>query len=52
MKAAQAQNQLYSNQAWVELEKARLQLAAVQACATNPNCTIVVGVDGAIVTTK
>ena len=52
VKAAAAQNELYQNTAWVELEKARISLAAVQACAQNPNCTVVVGSSGTIVSTK
>jgi hypothetical protein len=28
---------------YLELEKAKLQLAAAQACASNPNCTLIVG---------
>lgn len=43
VRAAAAQSELYKNVAWVELEKARLQLEAVKACAANPNCTIVLG---------
>lgn len=31
---------LYQNKAWMELEKAKLHLLEVQACAANPNCTI------------
>jgi hypothetical protein len=52
VKAAAAQNQLYQNEAWVELEKARINLAAVQACSQNPNCTVVVGASGTIVSTR
>lgn len=43
VRAAAAQSELYKNVAWVELEKARLQLEAVKACAANPNCTVVLG---------
>lgn len=43
---------LYNNPAWVELQKAQLQLEQVKACAANPNCTVVVGGNGAIITSK
>ncbi len=49
--AAEAQKGLYQNPAWVEVEKARMQLEAVKACSANPNCTIVVGANG-VITTK
>jgi hypothetical protein len=52
VKAAAAQRELYNNPAWVELERARLQLEAVKACASNPQCTIVVGANGVITTAK
>jgi len=51
VKAAAAQEKLYQNQAWVELEKARLQLEAVKACSTNPNCTIILGANGNVLVT-
>lgn len=31
---------------YLQLEQAKMQLQAAQACAANPNCTLVVGVDG------
>lgn len=38
---------------YLELEKAKLQLQAAQACAANPNCTLIVGgTAGVNVTTK
>lgn len=46
VRAAAAQNALYQNQAWLELEKAKLQLAAIQACASNPNCTLILSQGG------
>jgi hypothetical protein len=53
VKAAAAQSELYKNAAWVELEKARLELEKVKACAVNPNCTIVLGTSGsALIQTK
>jgi hypothetical protein len=48
VKAAAAQAQLYNNPAWVQLQLAQLQLEQVRACASNPNCTVVVGADGVI----
>ncbi len=57
-KVAEAQGQvdaakklegLYQNKAWMELEKAKLQLQAVQACSGNPTCTIFIGGNGNIV---
>lgn len=52
VRAAEAQAELYNNPAWVELEKARLQYEMVKACASNPNCTVVLGADGAIVSAR
>lgn len=46
--AANLQAQLYQNPEWVRLEEARLQYESVKVCAANPNCTIVLGVDGSI----
>lgn len=46
LKAAQAQNALYQNQAWLELELAKLELQKAQACAQAGNCTIVLSTDG------
>lgn len=46
VRAAAAQNALYQNQAWLELEKAKLQLQAIQACAGNPNCTLILSQGG------
>lgn len=47
--AAKKLESLYRNQAWMQLEKAKLQLQAVQACAANPTCTIFIGGNGNIV---
>jgi hypothetical protein len=52
VEAAAKTGELYNTAAWVELEKARLQLEAVKACAANPNCTVVLGGDGTIVGTR
>lgn len=41
---------LYNNPHWVQLQQAQYQLLEVQACAANPNCTIVIGGNGAIIT--
>jgi len=43
VRAAAAQNALYQNEAWMQLELAKLQLAQVQACAASPNCTVFIG---------
>lgn len=51
LKAANAQQQLYDNPAWVALEKAKIQLQIAQACGQNPNCHMVMGADGTIITT-
>lgn len=48
VKAAQAQDALYRNESWMALEKAKLQLQAIQACSANPNCTLILGVDGQV----
>jgi hypothetical protein len=39
--AADKLGSLLNNPAWLEYQKALLQLQAVQACAANPNCTVV-----------
>lgn len=44
--AAEAQNALYQNEAWMELELAKLELQKAQACASAGNCTIVLAADG------
>lgn len=44
--AANKRGQLYNNPAWVKLQLAQKQLEAIQACAQNPNCTIIIGSDG------
>lgn len=41
---------LYNNPAWVALEKAKIQLQIAQACGQNPNCHMVMGADGTIIT--
>lgn len=46
--AAKKMGELYQNRAWVELKKAELQYQSIQACAANPNCTLVLGADGVI----
>lgn len=50
--AANKLGTLYQNKAWAELEKAKLQLQAIQACANNSNCSLFIGVDGSIITGK
>lgn len=51
LRAADAQKDLYDNPAWVALEKAKIQLQIAQACGQNPNCHMVMGADGTIITT-
>jgi hypothetical protein len=51
LRAAEAQNALYNNPSWVQLEKARIQLEIAKACGQNPNCHMVMGADGTIITT-
>lgn len=46
LKAAKAQEALYNNPAWLELELANRQLEAIKACSANPNCTIIIGSNG------
>jgi len=41
---------LYNNPAWVALEKAKIQLQIAQACGQNPNCHMIMGSDGTIIT--
>lgn len=50
--AANKLDSLYRNGAWLELEKAKLQLEIAKACGQNPNCHMVMGSDGTIITTK
>lgn len=52
VEAAEKLKTLYQNEAWVQLQIAQLQLQAVQACAANPNCTVVVGANGVITTSN
>lgn len=49
--AANAQKELYNNPAWVALQKANVQLEIAKACGQNPNCHMVMGADGTIITT-
>ena len=50
--AANKTGELYNNAAWVELEKAKLQLQMVQECAKNPTCTVVLGSSGQVLTSR
>lgn len=52
VEAAAKLEELYQNAAWVQLQIAQTQLTEVQACAANPNCTIVIGGNGAIITSS
>jgi SPFH domain/Band 7 family protein len=51
LRAANAQQRLYDNPAWVQLEKARIQLEIARSCGQNPNCHMIMGADGTIITT-
>lgn len=46
--AAAKEGSLYGNSAWVQLQIVQAQKEMVQACAANPNCTIIIGGDGSI----
>ena len=49
--AASLEGQLYNNPGWVELQKAKIQKEmVVEACAVSPNCTLVLGSDGTVLT--
>lgn len=48
--AAEKLKTLYNNPAWVALEKAKIQLQIAQACGQNPNCHMIMGSDGTIIT--
>ncbi|HEY6018641.1 MAG TPA: SPFH domain-containing protein [Candidatus Paceibacterota bacterium] len=51
--AAAKTGSLYNNPAWVELEMAKIKLEQVKACASNPNCTVVItGAGDVMVGTK
>lgn len=52
LKAANAQQALYNNPAWLELEKAKIQLEIAKNCGQNPNCHMYMGADGTIISTK
>lgn len=45
-------NQAAQQAAYVELRKIEAQLEAAKACATNPNCTLVIGAEGVMVGAK
>lgn len=46
--AAKKLGELYGNKAWLELEKAKLQLQIAEACAQSAKCQMVMGTDGNI----
>lgn len=48
VKAAAAQQELYKNPQWLQLQLAQLRLEQVKACAASAKCTIVMGVDGQV----
>lgn len=47
--AAKKRGVLYENKAWVQLQLAEKQLAAIQACAGSDKCTIIVGSNGNLI---
>lgn len=47
--AAAKRGTLYENKAWVQLQLAEKQLAAIQACAGSDKCTIIVGSNGNLI---
>jgi len=50
--AAAKTGSLYNNPAWVELEKAKIELEKAKSCAAAPGCTIVIdGGSGVVVST-
>lgn len=48
--AANKIGSLYNNPNWVQLQQAQLHLQEVQACAANPNCTVVISGSGDVIT--
>jgi glutathione S-transferase len=48
--AAAKQRELYNNPNWVALQKAQIQLEIAKACGANPNCHMIMGSDGTIIT--
>jgi hypothetical protein len=44
--AAKERDQLYQNQAWVDLQKAQLKLDTVKACAASQKCTLIIDETG------
>lgn len=44
--AANKLNTLYSNEAWVRLQIAEMNLKAIEFCGKNPTCHMVIGADG------
>lgn len=46
VRAAQAQQSLYSNEVWLQLEIAKLELEKAKACAAAGQCTIVIAPQG------
>jgi hypothetical protein len=43
---------LYSNSAWVKLQVMLLNLQIAEACGKNPNCHMIMGANGQIITTQ
>ena len=48
VQAAAAQDQLYKNPAWMELERAKIQLEVAKACASSQKCTMVIDSSGGV----
>lgn len=47
--AAAKRGTLYENKAWVQLQLAEKQLAAIQACAQTDKCTVIMGSNGNLI---
>lgn len=48
VRAARAEQELYSNQAWVQLEALKIELQRAQACAASAKCTMILDASGKV----
>lgn len=46
--AANAQQALYANPQWMQLQMENIRLQQIQACASAPSCRLIIGVDGQV----